>query len=72
MTLLRSYATKILCNARSVGIELVDATYVILDGSFGTNTIQFVRVPYDRAAELQAARELWLDSVSLFVFSEKS
>lgn len=58
MTLLRSYDTKILCNVGSVGLDLVDATYVILDGSFGANAIQFVRVPYDRAAELQAAREL--------------
>ena len=58
MTLLRSYDTKILCNVGSVGLDVVDATYVILDGSFGANAIQFVRVPYDREAELAAANAL--------------
>lgn len=58
MTLLRSYDTKILCNVGSVGLDLVDATYVILDGSHGVNSIQFVRVPYDREAELASAKEL--------------
>ncbi|WP_341323755.1 metallophosphoesterase family protein [Solibacillus sp. FSL H8-0523] len=57
MTLLRSYDTKILCNVGSVGLDVVDATYVILDGSFGANAIQFVRVPYDREAELTAAKK---------------
>lgn len=42
----------------SVGLDLVDATYVIVDGSYGTNSINFVRVPYDREAELMAARGL--------------
>ena len=58
MTLLRSYDTKILCNVGSVGLDLVDATYVILDGSHGANAIQFVRVPYDRKVELAAAKQL--------------
>ncbi|MBB2482366.1 metallophosphoesterase family protein [Bacillus sp. APMAM] len=56
MTLLRSYETGILCNVGSVGLDLIDATYVIVDGSYGTNSINFVRVPYDREAELSAAR----------------
>ncbi|MEK5207337.1 metallophosphoesterase family protein [Psychrobacillus sp. FSL H8-0510] len=58
LTLLRSYEIGTLCNVGSVGLDLVDATYVIVDGSHGTNSINFVRVPYDREAELMAAREL--------------
>ncbi len=58
LTLLRSYEIGILCNVGSVGLDIVDATYVIVDGSHGTNSINFVRVPYDREAELRAAREL--------------
>jgi len=58
ITLLRSYEIGILCNVGSVGLDLIDATYVIVDGSYGTNSINFVRVPYDREAELRAAREL--------------
>ncbi len=42
----------------SVGLDVIDATYVIVDGSYGTNSINFIRVPYDREAELSAAREL--------------
>ena len=58
MTLLRSYEIGILCNVGSVGLDLIEATYVIVDGSYGANSINFVRVPYDREAELMAAREL--------------
>ncbi|MEZ7173041.1 metallophosphoesterase [Sporosarcina sp. OR05] len=58
ITLLRSYEIGTLCNVGSVGLDLIDATYVIVDGSHGTNSINFVRVPYDREAELKAAREL--------------
>ncbi|MFJ7826697.1 metallophosphoesterase family protein [Psychrobacillus sp. NPDC096623] len=58
ITLLRSYEIGTLCNVGSVGLDLIDATYVIVDGSYGTNSINFVRVPYDREVELKAAREL--------------
>ncbi|MEG0438626.1 MAG: metallophosphoesterase, partial [Solibacillus sp.] len=58
MTILRSYEIDILCNVGSVGLDLVDATYVIVDGAYGTNSINFVRVPYDSESELVAAREL--------------
>lgn len=58
LTWLRTYEIGILCNVGSVGLDVVDATYVILDGSYGANSINFVRVPYDREAELRAAREL--------------
>ncbi len=58
MTLLRSYELGILCNVGSVGLDLIDATYVIIDGSFGTNSINFLRVSYDRELELSVARKL--------------
>ncbi|MEG0384851.1 MAG: hypothetical protein RR642_08865 [Solibacillus sp.] len=58
LTFLRTYEIGILCNVGSVGLDVIDATYVIVDGSYGTNSINFIRVPYDREAELSAAREL--------------
>ena len=66
VTLLKSYGIGILCNVGSVGLDVVDATYVIVDGSYGTNSINFVRVPYDREAELRAAKELGMLSYDLY------
>ncbi|SET21892.1 protein phosphatase [Oceanobacillus limi] len=61
-TLLRTYEIGTLCNVGSVGnsLDLTTASYAILDATFETNSIQFVRVPYDREAELEAAKELGL------------
>ncbi|WP_096272537.1 metallophosphoesterase family protein [Paucisalibacillus globulus] len=58
LTWLRTYDIGILCNVGSVGLDVVDATYVIVDGSHGANSINFVRVPYDREKELREAKEL--------------
>ena len=58
VTWLRSYDIGLLCNVGSVGLDVVDATYVIVDGTYGSNSINFVRVPYDREAELKAAKAL--------------
>lgn len=57
LTLLRSYEIGILCNVGSVGLDLVEATYVILDGSNGVNSINFIRVPYGREEEIKSAKE---------------
>lgn len=58
--MLTTYEIGTLCNVGSVGnsLDLTTASYVILDGTYGTNTIQFVRVPYDREAELAIAKEM--------------
>lgn len=59
-TMLKTYEIGILCNVGSVGnsLDLTDASYVILDGTYGTNTIQFVRVTYNREEELSIAKEM--------------
>ena len=61
-TFLKTYESGILCNVGSVGnsLDLTSASYVILDGSFATNAIQFIRVPYDKKAELEIAKDLEL------------
>nr|WP_155668302.1 metallophosphoesterase family protein [Ornithinibacillus caprae] len=61
-TLLKTYEIGILCNVGSVGnsLDLTSASYVILDSTFETNSIQFIRVAYDRDAELAAAKDLGL------------
>ncbi|PKR77607.1 metallophosphatase family protein [Halalkalibacillus sediminis] len=57
---LHTYSNGILCNVGSVGnsLDLNKASYVIIDGSHGTNGIEFVRVDYDREAEVGIARDL--------------
>ncbi|MDY0406563.1 metallophosphoesterase family protein [Virgibacillus sp. 179-BFC.A HS] len=59
-TMLTTYEIGILCNVGSVGnsLDLTSASYVILDGSYGTNAIEFIRVTYDRKAELAIAKEM--------------
>ncbi|MCA0969214.1 metallophosphatase family protein [Halobacillus litoralis] len=61
-TFLQTYHSGILCNVGSVGnsLDLTSASYGILDGSSGTNSIQFVRVEYDREKELRIAKEMGL------------
>lgn len=61
-TFLKTYENGILCNVGSVGnsLDLADASYAILDGSYATNAIQFIRVPYDHEAELEIAKRLGL------------
>lgn len=59
-TFLQTFKNGILCNVGSVGnsLDLTSASYVILDGTYGSNTLQFVRVEYDREAELKIAKDL--------------
>lgn len=59
-TFLQTFKNGILCNVGSVGnsLDLTSASYAILDGSYGSNSIQFVRVEYDREAELKIAKEM--------------
>lgn len=59
-TFLQTYNNGILCNVGSVGnsLDLTSASYVILDGTYSSNSLQFVRVDYDREAELKIAKEL--------------
>ncbi|MCP3028881.1 metallophosphoesterase [Halobacillus sp. A5] len=61
-TLLHTYKPGILCNAGSVGnsLDLTTASYAVIDGTYSTNAIQFIRVDYDRNAELQIAKDLGL------------
>lgn len=61
-TFLHTFKEGILCNVGSVGnsLDLTSASYVILDGTHSNNAIQFVRVEYDREAELKKAKELGL------------
>ncbi|GGA67563.1 metallophosphoesterase family protein [Ornithinibacillus halotolerans] len=56
------YETGFLINVGSVGLDLVEATYVLIDGSHGAISTNFVRVPYDREAELRAAKDLGMAS----------
>ncbi|WP_188208197.1 metallophosphoesterase family protein [Alkalibacillus aidingensis] len=57
---LHTYPSGMLCNVGSVGnsLDLTDASYVILDGNHGSNSIEFVRVNYDRKAEVGIAEDL--------------
>lgn len=61
-TFLETFKNGILCNVGSVGnsLDLTSASYAILDGSYSTNSINFVRVDYDKEAELMIAEELKL------------
>ncbi|WP_170006052.1 metallophosphoesterase family protein [Bacillus fonticola] len=67
-TYLHTYKSGILCNVGSVGnaLDLTTASYAILDGSHSTNAIQFVRVEYDREAELAIAEELGLPALDKY------
>ncbi|WP_082234863.1 metallophosphoesterase family protein [Halobacillus massiliensis] len=58
-TLLQTYKQGVLCNVGSVGnsLDLTAASYAIVDASRPNIAIQFIRVPYDKEAELQIARE---------------
>lgn len=59
-TYLHTYKNGILCNVGSVGnsLDLTSASYVILDTSYDTNAIQFIRVEYDKKAELRIAEQM--------------
>ena len=61
-TFLHTYKKGILCNVGSVGnsLDLTSASYATLDGTHSNNAIQFIRVDYDRQAELIIAEELGL------------
>ncbi|WP_047985679.1 metallophosphoesterase family protein [Ornithinibacillus californiensis] len=60
VTLLQTYKHGIICNVGSVGnaLDIPSASYAILDGSQGTNTIQFVRLDYDKESELAVTKDL--------------
>ncbi|MFB7142388.1 metallophosphoesterase family protein [Gottfriedia sp. NPDC056225] len=59
-TFLETFKNGILCNVGSVGnsLDLTTASYAIIDGTYSTNSIQFVRVEYDQEAEIEIAKEL--------------
>jgi len=59
-TFLKTYESGILCNVGSVGnsLDLTNASYVIVDGTYATNAVQFIRVPYDKDAELKIAKKM--------------
>ncbi|PEL13735.1 metallophosphoesterase [Bacillus sp. AFS017336] len=59
-TFLETFKNGILCNVGSVGnsLDLTTASYAILDGTYSTNSIRFVRVEYDQEAEIEIAKEL--------------
>ncbi|MFG6149690.1 metallophosphoesterase family protein [Halobacillus sp. B23F22_1] len=61
-TFLHTYECGILCNTGSVGnsLDLTSASYAIIDGSYNTNAIQFIRVNYDREAELELSKKAGL------------
>lgn len=67
-TFLHTYTNGILCNVGSVGnsLDLTSASYVILDGTYANNAIQFIRVEYDREAELTIAQELGLPQLDKY------
>ncbi|MFJ7183104.1 metallophosphoesterase family protein [Lysinibacillus xylanilyticus] len=67
-TFLHTYKKGILCNVGSVGnsLDLTSASYAILDGTHSNNAIQFVRVDYDRQAELIIAEELGLPQLDKY------
>lgn len=61
-TFLETFKNGILCNVGSVGnsLDLTSASYAILDGTYKANSIQFVRVEYDKEEEIRIAKELKL------------
>lgn len=67
-TFMETFKNGILCNVGSVGnsLDLTSASYAILDGSYSTNSIQFVRVEYDKEAELKIAEELKLPDLDKY------
>ncbi len=67
-TFLHTYRKGILCNVGSVGnsLDLTSASYAILDGTQSNNAIQFIRVDYDREAELKIAEELGLPQLDKY------
>ncbi|MFJ5789893.1 metallophosphoesterase family protein [Lysinibacillus sp. NPDC093197] len=67
-TFLHTYTNGILCNVGSVGnsLDLTSASYAILDGTQSNNAIQFIRVDYDREAELKVAEELGLPQLDKY------
>jgi protein phosphatase len=67
-TFLHTYRKGILCNVGSVGnsLDLTSASYAILDGTFANNAIQFIRVDYDREAELKIAEEMGLPQLDKY------
>jgi len=67
-TFLQTYKKGILCNVGSVGnsLDLTSASYAILDGTHSNNAIQFIRVDYDRQAELMIAEELGLPQLDKY------
>ncbi|WP_431812040.1 metallophosphoesterase family protein [Lysinibacillus sp. FW12] len=67
-TFLHTYKKGILCNVGSVGnsLDLTSASYAILDGSYSNNAIQFIRVEYDRQAELLMAEQLGLPQLDKY------
>ncbi|KMY32648.1 serine/threonine protein phosphatase [Lysinibacillus xylanilyticus] len=67
-TFLHTYKKGILCNVGSVGnsLDLTSASYAILDGTHSNNAIQFIRVDYDRQAELKIAEELGLPQLDKY------
>jgi len=67
-TFLHTYTNGILCNVGSVGnsLDLTSASYAILDGTCANNAIQFIRVAYDKEAELKIAEELGLPQLDKY------
>jgi len=67
-TFLHTYKQGILCNVGSVGnsLDLTSASYAILDGTQSNNAIQFIRVAYDREAELMIAKELGMPQLDQY------
>ncbi|WP_087974761.1 metallophosphoesterase family protein [Oceanobacillus rekensis] len=65
---LKTYKNGVLCNVGSVGssLDLTTASYAVLDGTYSTNTIQFVRVPYDQKAEINTAKEMGLPLIDKY------
>lgn len=65
---LHTYKQGILCNVGSVGnsLDLTSASYAILDGTQSNNAIQFIRVAYDREAELMIAKELGMPQLDQY------
>ncbi|WP_173917156.1 metallophosphoesterase [Halobacillus sp. Marseille-Q1614] len=67
-TLLQTYNQGILCNVGSVGnsLDLTSASYAIVDAEQPNIAIQFIRVPYDRRAELEISRKAGLPELEKY------
>ncbi|WP_413381869.1 metallophosphoesterase family protein [Alkalihalobacillus sp. 1P02AB] len=67
-TFMHTYKKGIICNVGSVGnsLDLTTASYAIIDGTSSFNSIQFVRVEYDREAELAIAEKLGLPDLEKY------